>query len=203
VRTGDSRAAEGLIFKSLDKSAEKDIDDAISRIAKQDDSDEVKACVKRKIPILADEHPEWEQDQIVAVAFSMCREASSEKSCDGKCDGECSHEKTKLHRPHHRTTKPIEVHRVPKPAAKQLDGLADREGVTPSDVDAEQLKNGIKVEMEHTSDPKIARQIALDHLTEDPDYYKKLSRMERGLGAALLPPWTHNKNLCTRDDSRP
>lgn len=37
---------------------------------------------------------------------------------------------------------------------------------------------GIKVEMEHTSDPDIAKEIALDHLTEDPEYYTHLAEME-------------------------
>jgi len=31
-------------------------------------------CVSRKIKILSDEHPEWKHDQVVAVAFSYCRE---------------------------------------------------------------------------------------------------------------------------------
>lgn len=39
-----------------------------------------------------------------------------------------------------------------------------------------QLQKGIEVEMEHTSDPKIAKEIALDHLFEDPRYYIKLLR---------------------------
>lgn len=38
----------------------------------------------------------------------------------------------------------------------------------------QQLDMGIKVELEHTSDRKIAREIALDHLSEDPNYYTKL-----------------------------
>jgi hypothetical protein len=41
--------------------------------AEKDDSDEVKACVRRKIPIIADDHPEMADDQRVAVAFGMCR----------------------------------------------------------------------------------------------------------------------------------
>jgi hypothetical protein len=41
-----------------------------------------------------------------------------------------------------------------------------------------QLKMGIKVEMEHTDDPKLAREIAMDHLVEDPNYYAKLKKME-------------------------
>ncbi|MBF0098706.1 MAG: hypothetical protein HQM05_15380 [Magnetococcales bacterium] len=37
-----------------------------------------------------------------------------------------------------------------------------------------ELKRGIKVEKEHTDDPKIAKQIAMDHLNEDPHYYSRL-----------------------------
>jgi hypothetical protein len=31
--------------------------------------------------------------------------------------------------------------------------------------------------MEHTKDPKKARKIALDHLSDDMDYYKKLKKL--------------------------
>lgn len=41
-------------------------------------------------------------------------------------------------------------------------------------VDREQLKLGIKHELEHTKNPKIAAEIALDHLSEDPEYYSHL-----------------------------
>jgi len=41
-----------------------------------------------------------------------------------------------------------------------------------------QLKKGITVEMEHTTDPNIAREIAMDHLWEDPKYYDKLEKVE-------------------------
>ncbi len=37
-----------------------------------------------------------------------------------------------------------------------------------------ELKKGIKVEKEHTSDVKKATRIAMDHLFEDPKYYTKL-----------------------------
>lgn len=36
------------------------------------------SCVERKIKILHDEHPDWDNDQIVAVAFSYCRESAME-----------------------------------------------------------------------------------------------------------------------------
>lgn len=41
-----------------------------------------------------------------------------------------------------------------------------------------QFNKGIKVEMEHTNDKKIASEIALDHLYEDPKYYTKLKKIE-------------------------
>jgi hypothetical protein len=45
--------------------------------------------------------------------------------------------------------------------------------------DPAQVKKGIKVEMEHTSDERIAERIAKDHLSEIPDYYDRLDRMEK------------------------
>lgn len=41
-----------------------------------------------------------------------------------------------------------------------------------------QLKIGIKIEQEHTSDKDAAREIALDHLNERPDYYTRLKKVE-------------------------
>lgn len=54
--------------------------------------------------------------------------------------------------------------------------------LTEGDVDPDQLEVGIRVEMEHTNDSKIAREIALDHLAEIPDYYSRLEEMEQGAG---------------------
>lgn len=55
-------------------------------------------------------------------------------------------------------------------------GLAS--GHCPSEFDQEQLAKGIEVELEHTVSRLVAREIAMDHLTEDPDYYRKLKIME-------------------------
>ncbi len=46
-------------------------------------------------------------------------------------------------------------------------------------LDEEELRMGIEVEMEHTSNPVISRKIAYDHLTEIPDYYTRLAKMEK------------------------
>jgi len=39
-----------------------------------------------------------------------------------------------------------------------------------------ELEIGINTEMEHTNDPVKAKEIATDHLTEDPQYYSKLNK---------------------------
>jgi hypothetical protein len=41
-----------------------------------------------------------------------------------------------------------------------------------------QLSKGINVEMEHTDNRKRAKEIAMDHLFEDPKYYDKLKKIE-------------------------
>ena len=56
-------------------------------------------------------------------------------------------------------------------------GFADKK--SPDDFDQEQLKMGIEVEMEHTGDPDLAKEIAMDHLAEIPDYYTRLAQMEK------------------------
>jgi hypothetical protein len=48
----------------------------------------------------------------------------------------------------------------------------------------DQIEKGIRVELEHTSDLDKARQIAIDHLSEVPDYYEKLKKMEDNAKAA-------------------
>jgi hypothetical protein len=42
----------------------------------------------------------------------------------------------------------------------------------------EKIKQGTKVEMEHTTDPNIAFEIAKDHIWEDLKYYDKLAKVE-------------------------
>ena len=52
-------------------------------------------------------------------------------------------------------------------------------------VDPNQLSIGVQVEMEHTNDHEIAQEIAMDHLTEDPQYYTKL--IKAGLASEFQP----------------
>lgn len=58
-----------------------------------------------------------------------------------------------------------------------LDELCKLHDVDKKDLQ-KQLDMGIKVEQEHTSDKKLAEEIALDHLKEDPKYYDKLKEVE-------------------------
>jgi len=59
------------------------------------------------------------------------------------------------------------------------DGLADNR--VPSDFCKEQLEKGILTEMEHTDDPDLALEIAMDHLTENDRYYDHLEKMEEDM----------------------
>lgn len=52
-------------------------------------------------------------------------------------------------------------------------------GKKPSDYEWNSLYKGIKVEMEHTTDIEVAKEIAMDHLEEDPEYYEKLEKIEQ------------------------
>ena len=66
-------------------------------------------------------------------------------------------------------------------AGKTEQQIADKHGVSVERVMME-LERGMQVEMEHTKCPKIARQIASDHLWEGKpgegiDYYKKLKKL--------------------------
>ena len=73
-----------------------------------------------------------------------------------------------------------DIDKVSDEFTEQLSGgMAD--GKKPSEFDKEQLAAGLMVEMEHTDDPKLALEIAMDHLDEFPDYYEELDKMEAKL----------------------
>jgi len=66
---------------------------------------------------------------------------------------------------------------------KMPGGVGDQ---TPTNqIDPIQLSTGIQIEMEHTNDLDIAKEIAMDHLTEDPKYYSKL--VDAGLASEFKP----------------
>lgn len=59
---------------------------------------------------------------------------------------------------------------------KTLLSLLPASEIADSQFDAEQLKKGTLVEMEHTSEREVAKAIAKAHLQEDENYYEKLER---------------------------
>ncbi len=74
-------------------------------------------------------------------------------------------------------------HVINAPLNKQVDlfadylvsqGMADVVAEGEGKIDPKELAVGKEVEMEHTTDADEAEKIARDHLSEDPEYYKKL-----------------------------
>jgi uncharacterized protein YlxP (DUF503 family) len=59
-----------------------------------------------------------------------------------------------------------------------LQDIANKFNVSVEKINA-QLKKGIKIELEHTNDKEKAKEIAMDHITEFPDYYDRLEKMEK------------------------
>jgi len=59
--------------------------------------------------------------------------------------------------------------------------IAEKHGVDVKKIE-QQIKMGIKVEMEHVDDEELSKEIAMDHLEEIPDYYDRLAKMEKAAG---------------------
>lgn len=64
-----------------------------------------------------------------------------------------------------------------------------------SKFDKNKLKSGQQHEREHTKDPNLAKEIAKDHIVEDPKYYDKLKKIEgdtknEALDSAAKPVYT-------------
>lgn len=71
-----------------------------------------------------------------------------------------------------------EEEELPSVKTYTTEQIAKKHGV-PVKAIQKQLKMGIEVEKEHTKDSAKAREIALDHLLELPDYYTRLKKMEK------------------------
>jgi hypothetical protein len=63
-------------------------------------------------------------------------------------------------------------------AGMSLEDIANHHKVDIDELMGE-FQMGVKVEMEHTTDREVAREIAMDHLYENPKYYTKLSTIEK------------------------
>jgi hypothetical protein len=58
-----------------------------------------------------------------------------------------------------------------------LESIAKKHGVSLKLIQKE-FEMGMSVEKEHTDDVEIAKEVAMDHLVELPDYYTRLKKME-------------------------
>ena len=83
---------------------------------------------------------------------------------------------------HYLASKGIKTSKRMKPREFIIGGKAD--GMPCSDFPIDQMKKGVKIEMEHTTNPKVAAEIARDHLAENPKYYDHLIAMEKKHGYA-------------------
>lgn len=61
------------------------------------------------------------------------------------------------------------IETAPESEEEIVGGLAD--GAEPQQFDPQQILKGIEVEMEHTNNPRIALELVMDHLIENPEYY--------------------------------
>ena len=82
-------------------------------------------------------------------------------------------------------------------------GRASQNNLDPNSVDPEQLQMGMQVESEHSDDPATQKKIAMDHLSEDPQYYTKLQQMESGQDYAAVPNEDPNQNPNQNPNQRP
>ena len=73
----------------------------------------------------------------------------------------------------------VQIDNIPGGLAKgmTLNDIAKHHNISPQTLKNEFIK-GYAIEREHTTDINIAKEIALDHLYEDPNYYSKLSKIE-------------------------
>ena len=76
----------------------------------------------------------------------------------------------------------VQVDKIPGGVStdKTLNDFATKYNTT-IDVIKQKIKDGVKVEMEHTTDVRIATEIAKDHIWEDLNYYTKLKKVEESV----------------------
>jgi len=86
-------------------------------------------------------------------------------------------------------------HRLNKQGADRLPG-GHADNKPTSKYRKDQVSDGVKVEMEHTNDKKLSKEITKDHLEEHPDYYTRLKNMEERADAGMAPvPGPKQANL--------
>ena len=77
----------------------------------------------------------------------------------------------------------LDITQLDKPTMT-VDQLADKYKVSSKEI-MSQLDRGIQVELEHTNDSTVAKEIALDHLGERLDYYNQLAKIENSKDTSM------------------
>lgn len=72
-----------------------------------------------------------------------------------------------------------ELKHIEKIPAGMEESVGKHNNVSNSKFDPVELAMGVKIEHEHTNDKDVAENIAKDHLSEIPDYYSRLVKLER------------------------
>jgi hypothetical protein len=99
-----------------------------SKRTRQGSSD---SCVSRKISILADEHPEWDHDQTIAVAYSYCNKGKSaeiEKSILGDLTPEILDVHEKIRKQEQQKANLVEVVDATQRKFRQFKAADDEDG---------------------------------------------------------------------------
>jgi hypothetical protein len=71
-----------------------------------------------------------------------------------------------------------------KAEGMSIKDIANKHDVPVSKIE-KQIQMGKKIEHEHTDSDKLAKEIAMDHLVEFPDYYTRLEKLEKAASKHL------------------
>lgn len=145
--------------------------DRLSNVAYQDRAEFIKATADINV---VDEAPEHHDQLVIKQPGTM--DEWTETYPAGEEPWTDTTDTTRYKHPKHEGVAPHRADRLPG-------GLADDQ--PDDDFDAHQLELGTQVELEHTSDAALAREIARDHLSEDPQYYSMLLECEGERGFSL------------------
>ena len=143
---------------------------------------------KNKVKVSEDVNEKWSEKYKRSIDCNNPKGFSQKAHCQGRKKKQMSEEKLKGGKADKKTFEDL--------VRKNLE-----HGTPYGDVESKlkkQLNKGIKVEMEHTKDKGQAKEIAMDHLFEDPKYYDKLDKIEKvetkeATGAASAGQYTTNK----------
>jgi hypothetical protein len=137
-----------------------------------------------KIDVVSAGHRDPDAEGISGMSASKMREHAKNKNFKEFRGGIPSHvSDSHAKELYHDVRKGMNLHEstILNKSTMTVNQIADKHGVSIDEIE-KQLEMGIKVEKEHTKNEKIAREIALDHLGEVPNYYSKLKKVEEAVG---------------------